>query len=128
MIAVLSVIRRKHHVLFVTRKNRFDALHAAFERFFRIAFDLLPSCQALSQKPLSVAQDSDPIGDRVHLFHAVGNVDDGDSLVLEPTDQVEQGLRLVPRQGRQEIVSSELIVCTPKTARLKSQSQINILL
>ena len=42
MIAVLPVIGRKHHVLFVTRKNRFDAFHTAFERFFRIAFDLLP--------------------------------------------------------------------------------------
>ena len=50
------------------------------------------------QRGRAVAQHLDPVGDLGHLVEAVGDVDDGDALVAQPSDEARTGPR--PRDAR----------------------------
>ena len=62
------------------------------------------ACDVHRAHELAVLQDGGPIGDLKHLVQAVRDVDDGDPLLLQRLDDVEQGLQLMPRQHRGRLV------------------------
>ncbi len=55
----------------------------------------------------AVAQHADPVGELIHLLHAVADVDDGDALRLEPGDHLEQAIRLARGQRRRRLVHDD---------------------
>ena len=65
------------------------------------------SASRCGQQPVSVTQDGDPIRDPVHLVHPVRDVDDRDAPGLQPVDQLEQRLGLVPGEAGRRLVHDQ---------------------
>ena len=63
--------------------------------------------EPFGEQPVSVAQDGDPIRDPVHLVHPVRDVDDRDAPRLQPVDQLEQCLGLVPGEAGRRLVHDQ---------------------
>ncbi|MND59740.1 hypothetical protein D3C80_509430 [compost metagenome] len=96
----------QHHLVLRFRQRREQALQRAADHAFN---DGTHRRRAIGKfmHPLAIAQHDDAVGDLFDLFHAVGNIDDADTLGAQLAHLLEQRLRFRAAKCRRRLIEDQ---------------------